>query len=118
MPSVGLTACLLWGAAATYCFFEAWMAFVELIACAIGIIRNGRKFHRLLGIVYQRFSRLLLFSLGLILLFAVFWVKMGLGRSPSETLAFLITASLMMLIVVPSVKSRIDKIWMDITQKE
>ncbi len=117
MSPVGLAGCLVWGAAATYFFFEAWMAFVELIACAIGIIRNRRRLHRLLGIVFNRFSHLLLFSLGLILLFAVFLVKLGLGKTPSETLAFLVTASLMMFIVGPKIVSRIDKIWTDTNEK-
>jgi hypothetical protein len=110
---VALAACLLWGSAATYCFFEAWMAFLGIAACLIGWVRRKRKPVALAKIFYERFLFLMIFGLALVLQFTVFWTRMGLGRTPAETLAFLLTATATMFYVGPRIRSRIDGLWRD-----
>lgn len=107
------TGCLLWGSAATYCFFEAWMAFIGLVACAVGLVRRKRTPAELAKILYDRLLFLIFFGLALTLQFAVFWTWLGLGRTPAETLAFLLTATATMFYVGPRIRSRIDDLWRD-----
>ena len=106
-----ISACALWGGAATYCFFEAWMAFLALAACAIGGLRRKRRASSLLGFAYSRLLFLLFFGLSLVLMFQVLWVKAGLGATPAETLAFLLPSTGVMLIVGRRIATRIDDIW-------
>ena len=110
---VAFTGCLLWGTAATYFFFEAWMAFIGLAACAVGLVRRKRAPVALARIFYERVLFLMVFGLALVLLFAVFWTRLGLGRTPAETLAFLITATATMFYIGPRIRPRIDGLWRD-----
>ena len=106
-----ISACSLWGAAATFCFFEAWMAFLALAACTIGGLRRKRTASSLLGFAYGRLLRLLFFGLALVLMFQVFWVKAGLGATSIETLSFLVPSTGVMLIMGRRIATRIDEIW-------
>lgn len=87
------------------------MAFVELVACAIGCLRRKRRASTLLGFTYSRLLFLLFFGLALVLMFQVFWVMAGLGATPAETLAFLEPSTGVMLIIGRRIATRIDDIW-------
>lgn len=102
---------LFWGGCATYCFHEAWLAVLGLAACAIGLFRQRIDCGVLLSSFYNQVTLLLINGLALRLVFAVFWSRWGLGRTPSETLAFLIAASIVMAYLLPRIPERIDRIW-------
>jgi hypothetical protein len=101
---------LFWGGCATYCFYRAWMAFLGLLACAIGLLRRRVRPAVLLRFFYDQTVDMTLHGLGLALLFALFWTRLSLGRTPPETLAFLLTATTVLLILMPRIPGRIDQI--------
>jgi hypothetical protein len=103
--------CLIWGSAATYCFFETWLAFIGLAACVVGWVRRKRTLGVLGKIFYERLLSFILFGLALILQFAVFWTRLGLGRTPAETFAFLLTATATLFYLAPRIRPRIDGLW-------
>ncbi|MFP4031806.1 MAG: hypothetical protein ACLFRG_00395 [Desulfococcaceae bacterium] len=102
---------LFWGGCATYCFYRTWMAFLGLVACAVGLLRRRVHPSVLLRFFYDQTLDMTLHGLGLALLFAFFWTRLSLGRTPPEALAFLLTATTVMLVVMPRIPGQIDQIW-------
>jgi hypothetical protein len=87
------------------------MALLGLVACAIGLLRRRVHPAVLLRFFYDQTVDMTLHGLGLALLFALFWNRLSLGRTPPETLAFLLTATTVLLVVLPRIPGRIDWIW-------
>lgn len=111
-------ASLLWGAVATYCFFRAWLGFLGVVACLIGLMCNPACHRRILEFFYRQATGMLFHGLTLALVFVVFWRELHLGRTPAETLAFLATASAVMLVILPRLPSHIDHIWKSTVERD
>lgn len=111
MPCLVFMANLVWGAVATYCFYRAWMAVVGMVSCGIGLVRQRVPPVTLAGLLWNQILVLLFHGSMLGVAFAVCWYKLSLGRTPFETLAFLTTATAVMLVVLSRVSAHMDRIW-------
>ncbi len=106
-----LLANLIWGGGATVCFFRAWLAFLGLLMCLIGGLRRKTDVGAIFRIAHVQVVELLLFGLSLALLFVVCWRNLMLGRTPLETLVFLVAASAVLIRLAPQISGRMERLW-------
>lgn len=108
---VSSAACFLWGAAATYCFFNAWLALLGVIAGIIGFMRRQVTAATFLKLLYAQVTIGAVHGLSLSLLFAICWQRLQLGRTRNEIVFFMVAAVGVMACQLPTISRRIEQIW-------
>lgn len=111
MLIIASIACLLWGAAATYCFFNAWLAVIGMLACVIGWVQRRIALSTFARLFFEQLTGALGHGLGLALVFALGWYRYQLGRRKPEILLFLLAALSVMAYLLPQIPQRIERIW-------
>ena len=119
MKLIGLLAIsLIWGQFATQFFFRAWMSFLGLLCCAIGIVRNRAAFNRILAILITTVSETVFYGVILTLGFYFLYFYQGYGKSRLEVMVFLLSASVRLLLVLPTISNEIDRMWIAVMEPE
>ena len=119
MKLIGLLAIsLIWGQFSTQFFFRAWMSLLGLLCCAIGIVRNRAAFNRIMVILFSMVSETVFYGLLLILGFYFLYFHQGYGKSRMEVIIFLLSASVRLLMVLPTISKEIDRMWIAVMEPE
>lgn len=119
MKLIGLLAIsLIWGQFSTQFFFRAWMSLLGLLCCAIGILRNRAAFNRIMVILFSMVSETVFYGLLLILGFYFLYFHQGYGKSRMEVMVFLLSASVRLLMVLPTISKEIDRMWIAVMEPE
>ena len=119
MKLIGLLAIsLIWGQFSTQFFFRAWMSLLGLLCCAIGIVRNRAAFNRIMAILFSMVSETVFYGLLLILGFYFLYFHQGYGKSRMEVMVFLLSASVRLLMVLPTISKEIDRMWIAVMEPE
>ena len=119
MKLIGLLAIsLIWGQFSTQFFFRAWMSLLGLLCCAIGILRNRAAFNRIMVILFSMVSEAVFYGLLLMLGFYFLYFHQGYGKSRMEVMVFLLSASVRLLMVLPTISKEIDRMWIAVMEPE
>lgn len=119
MKLIGLLAVsLIWGQFSTQFFFRAWMSLIGLLCCAIGIVRNRTAFNRIMVFLFSTVSETVFYGLILILGFYFLYFYHGYGKSRMEVIVFFLSASVRLLMVLPTISKEIDRMWLAVMEPE
>jgi len=113
---LSLILALAWGQLSTYFFFRSWISFLGVIYCIFGTVRYRILSISILQIAFSKISELLFFGLILFLGFYLFYFRLGLGRTTSEALVYLISTSVRLFYVIPRLSSAIDEFMKEVDE--
>ena len=94
------------------------MSLLGLLCCAIGILRNRAAFNRIMVILFSMVSETVFYGLLLILGFYFLYFYQGYGKSRMEVMVFLLSASVRLLMVLPTISKEIDRMWIAVMEPE
>ena len=119
MKLIGLLAIsLIWGQFSTLFFFRAWMSLLGLVCCAIGFVRNRAAFKRITAILVTTATETVFFGVALTFGFYILYFYLNYGKTRMEVLVFLISASVRLLMVLPTISNEIDRMWLAVMEPE
>jgi hypothetical protein len=103
-----LVLALIWGQLSTYFFFRGWVSFLAIIY-GIGCLARRRVSMALIfQILVNKITEVVFYGLLLFLGFYLFYFRLGLGRTPAETMVFLVSTSVRLFFVIPRLSAAID----------
>ena len=109
-----LTISIVWGQLSTQFFFNGWISFLGLIYCIIGLVRKQHKARAIMPVAFSRFTQIAFFATLLAAGFYVLYSYLPMGQTTTETLVYLISATVRMGFILPGAGRAIDKVMSDI----
>ena len=101
----------LWGPVSTVMFFNGWLSFLGILACLIGLFAGRVPRRMVLSHLFNHVTRVFFFGLILLVGFMLLFKVLPFGRTQGEMIAYWITATITLVVVIPRISNKIDQIW-------
>ena len=92
-------------------FYNGWLSFLGILACVVGLFAGRVSRRVVLTHLFNHITRALFFGLILLAGFLFLFKVLPFGRTQGEMIAYWVTATITLVVVIPRLSNKIDQIW-------